>query len=921
MAAAVALHLPFFLHFFFVVSKNFLKYSPLCFGEFQTFCNSSPIFMASSSSSPHERSIVSAKQYDVFISHRGPDVKQTIAKQLYELFKARECRAFLDRPEIEAGDSITSAIDNAICSSRVQIAIFSKGYAESSWCLDELVLMLQQTDALFIPVFYNVQPWELRHIDDKKKMKKKKKSQYAAAFSDYRMKGRNLDKLDEWKKALASAADISGYELSLQQEDLCEKIVSRVVQVVQEKEKSIPLHVAKYPIGLGEVVQDFERCCSKTVGIVGIFGLGGSGKTTLAKELFNKRRSGYHTSCFISDVRESHARGELHSLQSQLFKALFDEDRKFMNIDEGLGKLKDRLGRARLLHFLIVFDDIDHQHQLDALLPEGVLGSGSLVIITTRDKNVIRTADFLYKMMKMEKNHAKNLFCSHAFRRRDPPTAYDKLVESFVEFCGGLPLSLSVLGAHVYAKDDYYWELELEKVKKIQPNDIMQRLKISFDGLDREEKQIFIDIACLFNKKNEVYDLKGKAITIWKASGWSAEHAVQTLQDKCLLELVDYIRYQRPFENYKQYFEMHDHLRDLGRQMADDLGPPRLWRPDILRSMGAKGFKEILAETKGRCFHSFYDSSLQIEITYFTAETDLLWLETRGSLLFEKLKSIPSWIPLQKLQCLSIEGVGELWSTFQQQLQNKTQASFELRKLWIRKSSSLQKLPTEMFIHLEELYINSCLEETNATSFVQSVKQLSNLRSLVLESGSFSGSLDSINLDFSTSNRMDSLKIIQLYSIQKISKLVISGEMCPRLQSLEVQHMHTLEEIELKQLERLNTLEVSKCWQLESISGLSSVAGLRVLRVYSCGRLKSWLNLAHLCLLEQIKIYECPKVQSVEGVEELRGLKSLMIEMPDDGYASVHNYVCGLTFRSLRKSNLVANVSNETIEGAKLTEQ
>ena len=67
----------------------------------------------------------------------------------------------------------------------------------------------------------------------------------------------------------------------------------------------------------------------------------------------------------------------------------------------------------------------------------------------------------------------------------------------------------------------------------------MQRLRIIFDGLDREEKQIIIDIAFLFNKK-DVESMKNTTITIWKASGWSVEHVVQTLLDKCLLELAEH---------------------------------------------------------------------------------------------------------------------------------------------------------------------------------------------------------------------------------------------------------------------------------------------------------------------------------------------------------------------------------------------
>ncbi|GLJ14935.1 hypothetical protein SUGI_0243740 [Cryptomeria japonica] len=172
--------------------------------------------MASSSSSHHEivecqqereGSSATSKIYDAFISHRGPDVKETLGRQLYQLLEDRGCRAFLDRLEMEVGDSISCAINSAICSSVVEIAIFSKGYAHSSSCLDELVLMLHQRDhksSMFVPVFYDVKPSDLRYIDN---------GPYGAAFSKYEREGRNLDKLDGWKKALVSASDLVGFEL------------------------------------------------------------------------------------------------------------------------------------------------------------------------------------------------------------------------------------------------------------------------------------------------------------------------------------------------------------------------------------------------------------------------------------------------------------------------------------------------------------------------------------------------------------------------------------------------------------------------------------------------------------------------------------------------------------------------------------
>ncbi|XP_059076036.1 disease resistance protein RUN1-like [Cryptomeria japonica] len=528
--------------------------------------------MASSSSSLHMfgehehqqgRWTASSKQYDAFISCRGPDVTETLAKQLYELLQARGCRVFLECEEKEWGASIPFAIRDGICSSAVHIPIFSKAYAESSWCLEELVLMLEQFDALFIPVFYDAEPWELRRIENKD-------SAYAAAFSGYESRGWKLDKLEEWKTALVSASEFSGYEYSQNKDNLCEKIVSRVLQEIERR--ITPLQFANYPIGLDKMVEDFERSCLETpnteVKMVGIFGMGGSGKTTLAKELFSRKRSSYSSASFLFNVRESHARSDLRSLQSKLLKDLFHDDRQ----------PEHRLGRATHQHSLIVLDDIDDRDQLDALLPEGMLGPGSLVIVTTRDLGVLTAADVTtsYMMKPMDPLTAEELFCRHAFHGGDQTPEYKKLVESFVDVCGGLPLSLQVLGCHVRDRNGVYWKLQLEKAKKIPPNDIMQKLRISFDSLDEKEKEIFIDIACFFFDKP-----KYVAMEIWMASQWStAERSVQTLVDKCLVEVEHSAK--------GDFFIMHDQLRDLGRHLADTVGSPRLWQPQLLRPLEVK---------------------------------------------------------------------------------------------------------------------------------------------------------------------------------------------------------------------------------------------------------------------------------------------------------------------------------------------
>jgi hypothetical protein len=88
-------------------------------------------------------SIAAHYSYDVFINHRGPDVKKTFASHLYHGLSKHGLRVFLDEPELQPGDSLTSQIEGAVGTASVHVAVFSSHYAESRWCLDELLLMLE----------------------------------------------------------------------------------------------------------------------------------------------------------------------------------------------------------------------------------------------------------------------------------------------------------------------------------------------------------------------------------------------------------------------------------------------------------------------------------------------------------------------------------------------------------------------------------------------------------------------------------------------------------------------------------------------------------------------------------------------------------------------------------------------------------
>ncbi|XP_057846422.2 disease resistance protein L6 [Cryptomeria japonica] len=565
------------------------------------------------------KSSLSVKQFDVFINHRGPDVKTTLARQLYDSLQKADIRAYLDSEETELGDSISSTIKNAIFSATVHIAIFSPRYAESAWCLAELALMFQ-TRARIIPLFYHVQPSDFRYI----------RNGVADAFSKHKEKGRYPSQdIEQWKECLQNVSGIMGYELNGQNDDLNKLCCDVVSVLVKEKHKrKIPFLVAKYAVGLDELVNDFHSHCQRNGQmkdrVIGIFGMGGSGKTTLAKDLFNRKQSEFSGSTSLFDVRDKHAKGEMGSLQCNLLKELFPElfkklfpriGKRFPSIEDGIAAVKDILQRSRESRFLIVIDDVDNQMQLDALLPMDALNANSLVIVTTRDERLLIQAGIRirYKMKEMNPEHSRELFCWHAFHRQSCKSGFENLVDSFVEVCGGLPLALRVMGGDVFGSDKAYWKLQLDTVKARLHKDIKHTLKLSYDALEEDQKQIFMDIACFFIGKKV-----SRAISIWKASRWRAEHALQILKDKCLVEVQLCAEWNK--DEYEPAFvlRMHDHLRDLGREMADNemSNPCQLWHHTDLISL-----QNILMESKRKNFRYFNETTKQMTYLLETSKT------------------------------------------------------------------------------------------------------------------------------------------------------------------------------------------------------------------------------------------------------------------------------------------------------------
>ena len=136
------------------------------------------------------------------------------------------------------------------------------------------------------------------------------------------------------------------------------------------------------------------------------------------------------------------------------------------------------------------------------------------------------------------------------------------LSNEIVEYAKGIPLTLEVLGCFLFGKTKSEWRSAMEKVKKIPHEDIIGKLKISFDSLNREEKDLFLDIACFFAGMSENF-----TIQVLQACNFFPEIGIQCLADRCLLkcELGFELGYESQF---RHLIVMHDPLRDMGKEIV-----------------------------------------------------------------------------------------------------------------------------------------------------------------------------------------------------------------------------------------------------------------------------------------------------------------------------------------------------------------
>lgn len=145
------------------------------------------------------------QNYDVFLNFRGKDTRYGFTRNLYDSLRGRGIRTFFDDEGVEKGQVIRPSLFKAIDASRIAIVVFSKDYASSHHCLDELVhitKLFKEDRIVLLPVFYDVDPSQVRH----------QKGTYGEAFARHEDE-HSEEKVKEWREALSAAGDLSGWKV------------------------------------------------------------------------------------------------------------------------------------------------------------------------------------------------------------------------------------------------------------------------------------------------------------------------------------------------------------------------------------------------------------------------------------------------------------------------------------------------------------------------------------------------------------------------------------------------------------------------------------------------------------------------------------------------------------------------------------
>ncbi|XP_075668705.1 disease resistance protein At4g27190-like isoform X3 [Castanea sativa] len=304
--------------------------------------------------------------------------------------------------------------------------------------------------------------------------------------------------------------------------------------------------------------------------MIGIWGLGGIGKTTLVKNL-NNELNNTSMQPFGSVIWATVSKNvDIKNVQTQIANRLNLELKTEKSVERIAIRLHQRLMNEE--KYLLILDDVWQKLDLDNLgVPQPDVHKGSKIILTTRFMEVCRKmmTDIEVKIVVLNDEEAWQLFSQKAgdvsHLEEIKPFA-----EAIVGECCGLPLAIIIVGAAMRRKTKVeLWEDALKQLRRSVPSvggieeEVYKPLKWSYDSLQGNSIKSCFLYCSLFP---EDFSIEVSELVLhWRAEGLIDEQQnyvdsvnrgialIENLKDSCLLE----------DGSKKGTVKMHDVVRDV----------------------------------------------------------------------------------------------------------------------------------------------------------------------------------------------------------------------------------------------------------------------------------------------------------------------------------------------------------------------
>ncbi|KAK8312804.1 hypothetical protein V6Z12_D01G066800 [Gossypium hirsutum] len=693
-----------------------------------------------------------------------------------------------DDEKLETGEHIEPELFKAIHESWCSVTVLSEGYYFSSWCLVELFEIIQlknEKGHKVFPIFYYVDPSDLR----------KKTGKVLEAFLKHENNFQdNKEKTQRWHES-----ELIGEIIEKVSTKLCQTFASALTDMIGIESR---LEELRCKIGIGE--ED-------------------DSKTTLARFVYAQISSPFEGKSFLTVVREVAEKHGLVYLQKQLLSQIFPEESfNFFNVHNGNDIISRMLSHKKI--FVVIND----------------FGLGSRIIITTRDEHLLKIygVDDVYNPSKLNAKEALLLFSLKAFKSETPAMEFFELSKRVVEYANGLPLAFEVFGSFLSGRsDEAQWRSAIKRLKKESNKEILDRLQISFDGLEQSEKVIFLDVACFF--KGEDKDMVTK---ILNGCGFFLDIGIDVLIKKSLVTIDE-----------DNKLSMHDLLQEMGRKIVyqestNELGKrSRLWEEKATEAVQGLVIGSIRKQNTWTLSADAFLTMKRLRLPkvfnvpnsrgFKYLSNELRLLEWHGY----PFKSFPSSFQPENLVALLLpySRIEKLWKP--------NMALYKLKLVDLKSSKNLVKTPDfSMAPNLESLI----LEGTGIADFHPSIRFLRRLKLLNLR---ICKSLRSFPSKIGKQS-LETLILLGCSNIKWIPEVV--GEMeCLKKLHLDGTGINELPS-SIGHLRSLVLLNLKDCCKLENIpSSIDGCEFLTNLVLSGCSKLENLPeNLQQIKSLEKLDL-------------------------------------------------------------------